>query len=446
MSFESSIIVILNSLIIPSILMSILCCISIYILNKELIRKEEIRKCFFISFIIGIFISTGSYSIILPAFCIITTFQLKNNRSNIKALLIIYVVYLFHTLYIFVYTFSGKSLYNIPTTRYSFLEFIILLPVIILSCLIIKSIVKRKKGYKKHTADKLRFRIILIISLPLTLMIFGIFPLIRANAIDNDKIHFITGNFIPAVLPLIAIILITIIVYNYDKSLEYSVKLKREIDEKKEIMEYSNMIEEMYGETRRFKHDYMNMLTPLKEYIDKADIEGLREFFYDNIIDMDKDIKWSNNNIDKLKYIKVDGLKAILSTKLIKAAGLNIDIKVEIIEDIQNIAMNIMDLCRIIGILLDNAIESAQKSEYPKLYVCLVNKDNYVTIVIENNFFGQKPKIYKIYEEGYSTNGKRRGLGLYSVKQILDKKYHNAFLNTSIEGNMFVQELWIKYI
>ncbi|MBZ9606661.1 GHKL domain-containing protein [Clostridium estertheticum] len=445
MSFETFIMVFFTYMIIPALLMSILCCISIYILNNEFIGKEEIRKYFFISIIIGIVISTGSYLIILPVFCIITIFQLRNNKSNIKALITIYVVYLLHTLYIFAYTFSGKNSQNIPL-KYSFLEFLILLPVVILSFFIIRSIVKRKKGYKELTADQLRFRMILITSIPLTLMICGILPLLTANAIDNDKIHFITGNFIPAVLPLIAIILITLIVYNYDKSLEYRVKLKRETKEKQGIAEYSNMIEEMYGETRRFKHDYMNMLTPLKEYIDKADIEGLREFFYDNVIDMDKDIKWSNSNIDKLKYIKVDGVKAILSTKLIKAAGLNIDIKVEIVEDIKNIAMNIMDLCRMLGILIDNAIEAAQKCEYPKLYVCLVNKDNYVTIVIENNFFGQKPKIHKIYEEGYSTNGKRRGLGLYSVKQIIDKKYHNAFLNTSIEGNMFVQELWIKYI
>ncbi|GCD12816.1 sensor histidine kinase [Clostridium tagluense] len=445
MTFETFIRKTLSCLIIPSLLMSILCCISIYILNKEFIGKEEIRKIFFISIIIGMPIGTGSYLITLPVLCIITIFQLRNTKSNIKALLTIYVVYLLHTLYIFAYTFSGKSLYNIPIS-YSFSEFFILLPVVILSCFIIMSVVKRKKSYKELTSDQLRFRMILITSIPLTLMIYGIFPFLTANTIDKDKIDFITSNFIPAVLPLIAIILITIIVYNYDKSLEYRVKLKRETKEKKEIVEYSNMIEEMYGQTRRFKHDYMNMLTPLKEYIDKGDIEGLREFFYCNVIDMDKDIKWSNSNIDKLKYIKVDGLKAILSTKLIKAVGLNIDIKVEIVEDIKNIAMNIMDLCRITGILLDNAIEAAQKCEYPKLYVCLVNKDNYVIMVIENNFFGQKPKIYNIYEEGYSTNGKRRGLGLYSVKQIIDKKYHNAFLNTSIEGNMFVQELWIKYI
>lgn len=202
----------------------------------------------------------------------------------------------------------------------------------------------------------------------------------------------------------------------------------------------------MYSETRRFKHDYINMLSPLKEYIDNEDIEGLSEFFYNNVIDMDKNIKWSNSNIDKLKYIKFSGLKAILSTKLIKASSMNIDINVHIVEDIDYIHMNIMDLCRIIGILMDNAIEASGECEAPKICIVVANKNDYVVIALHNNFFGDKPLIHKIYKEGFSTKGRGRGLGLYTVKNIIDIKYENVFLNTSIEGNVFIQEIWIKYI
>ena len=214
--------------------------------------------------------------------------------------------------------------------------------------------------------------------------------------------------------------------------------------EKREIDEYSHVIEDMYSETRRFKHDYINMLSPLKEYIDNSDIKGLHKFFYENVIDMDSDIKWGSSNIDKLKYIKDTGLKAILSTKLIKALSVNIDIKVEIVENIPDVSMNIMDLCRIVGILMDNAVEAAQECEYPKIKVCIVRKNDYVVIVIMNNYFGKKPVIHKIYKEGFSTKGKSRGLGLYTVKNIIDTKYDNVLLNTSVEENVFKQELMIK--
>ncbi|MCR1153368.1 GHKL domain-containing protein [Clostridium botulinum] len=392
-------------------------------------------------------LSTGSYTLILPILSVITIVQLKNNENEdkIKILITIYSVYFANTIYIFIYTFSGARLYNIPL-KYTLVQFIIMLFIIVTLCLIIKRIGSKKKKNEELSSAEIRFRMILIISTLLTVMIASIYIFTCTSIVNNQKIDFIMGNFVPEALPLISIIFTSIIVYYYDKSVEYRVKLRREIEEKNEIEEYSHIIEDMYSETRRFKHDYINMLSPLKEYINNEDIEGLSEFFYNNVIDMDKNIKWSNSNIDKLKYIKVSGLKAILSTKLIKASSMNIDINVHIVEDIDYIHMNIMDLCRIIGILMDNAIEASGECEAPKICIVVANKNDYVVIALHNNFFGDKPLIHKIYKEGFSTKGRGRGLGLYTVKNIIDIKYENVFLNTSIEGNVFIQEIWIKYI
>ncbi|NFB56192.1 GHKL domain-containing protein [Clostridium botulinum] len=447
MTFTNFINMFLHYTIIPSILMSILCFISIYILYKNIISISDIKKYFIISFVAGMVLSTGSYTLILPILSVITIVQLKinENEDKIKILITIYSVYFANTIYIFIYTFSGARLYNIPL-KYTLVQFIIMLFIIVTLCLIIKRIGSKKKKNEELSSAEIRFRMILIISTLLTVMIASIYIFTCTSIVNNQKIDFIMGNFVPEALPLISIIFTSIIVYYYDKSVEYRVKLRREIEEKNEIEEYSHIIEDMYSETRRFKHDYINMLSPLKEYIDNEDIEGLSEFFYNNVIDMDKNIKWSNSNIDKLKYIKVSGLKAILSTKLIKASSMNIDINVHIVEDIDYIHMNIMDLCRIIGILMDNAIEASGECEAPKICIVVANKNDYVVIALHNNFFGDKPLIHKIYKEGFSTKGRGRGLGLYTVKNIIDIKYENVFLNTSIEGNVFIQEIWIKYI
>ncbi|ACQ53523.1 GHKL domain-containing protein [Clostridium botulinum] len=447
MTFTNFINMFLHYTIIPSVLMSILCSISIYILYKNILSISDIKKYFIISFVVGMVLTTGSYTLILPILSVITIVQLKNNENEdkIKILVTIYGVYFANTIYIFIYTFSGARLYNIPL-KYTLIQFIIMLFIIVILCLIIKRIGSKKKRNRELSSDEIRFRMILIINTLLTVMIASIYIFTCTSIINNEKIGFIMGNFVPEALPLISIILTSIIVYYYDKSVEYRVKLRREIEEKNEIEEYSHIIEEMYSETRRFKHDYINMLSPLKEYIDNGDIEGLSEFFYSNVIDMDKNIKWSNSNIDKLKYIKVQGLKAILSTKLIKASSMNIDINVHIVEDIDYIHMKIMDLCRIIGILMDNSIEAAGECEAPKICIVVANKNDYVVIAVHNNFFGDKPLIHKIYKEGFSTKGRGRGLGLYTVKNIIDIKYENIFLNTSIEGNVFIQEIWIKYI
>lgn len=432
---------IINDEIVPAILSSILCCISIYILYKNTINIDKIKKYFLISFLVGIIIYIGSYILALPILSIITIIQLRNNKIKIPILVTIYLVYLANTIYVYIYGLLDSRLYNIPL-KYILIQFIIMLFIIVAACLIINSINLRKKVYRQISSSQIRLRVILIITVPLCILISQIYMFTHVT--DKEKIDFVMGNFVPQALPLIAIILEIVIIYYYDMAIKYEVKLKREIDEKREIEEYSHIIEDMYSETRRFKHDYMNMIIPLKEYIDNSDKQGLHKFFYDNIVDMDRNIKWNNTNIDKLKYIKVSGLKGLISTKIIKAMSINIDVKIDIIENINNISMNIMDMCRIMGILLDNAIEASQECEHPKISICIVNKNDYVVIALENNFSGNKPIIHKIYEEGFSTKGNDRGLGLYNVRNIIDKKYENVLLNTSIEKNIFIQELWIR--
>lgn len=426
---------------------SILCCISIYILYKDRTNLSGIKKYFFLSFIIGVVLRTGSYILVLPVFSIIAILELKNNHnlkdSNTEILITIFIV---HFLSVISIAFMGTSFYekgSIPF-KYAAPIFIVALILEVLICKIINIISYKRKNYKEISSSHIRNRMILSISIPIAISIGLVHPF--ADVTNIKASFFITDEFIPKCIPLITMILILIVIYNYDKSVRNEVSLKREIEEKYRIEEYAHMIEDMYSETRRFKHDYMNMLTPLKEYIDNDDLEKLRTFFYENVIDLDKDIQWSNSNIDKLKYINVTGLKAILSTKLIKALSMNIDIKVEIIEHINKISMNIMDLCRIIGILMNNAVEAAKECEYPKLCLCVVNKEDYVVIAIRNNFYGPKPVIHKIYKEGFSTKGKGRGLGLYTVKNIIDTKYENVFINTAIEDSMFIQELWIKEV
>jgi two-component system sensor histidine kinase AgrC len=67
-----------------------------------------------------------------------------------------------------------------------------------------------------------------------------------------------------------------------------------------------------------------------------------------------------------------------------------------------------------------------------------------VVLVFKNNFKGERPVIHKIWEKGFSTKGEDRGLGLYTAKNIIEKKYNNVFMNTSAEDSEFIQELWIK--
>lgn len=432
-------------LIVPSVSMSTLCSLTIYILYRNELKKAEIRKYFEISLLIGIILYTGSFVLILPALSIIVVNQLKNNnqKRNTIILTYIYSVYFLDFMLNFVYIFLGKA-YLATSFKSMLLKGLIMLALIPLSFLL-KATILKNKIHKNISKDAMRLKIIIKIIVPLCIIFTMILLIIFFNMLNQEKLAFVLGNITPQLIPLILIIFACVLVYNYDLGFEFRDKLSREINEKHEIEEYSRIIEDMYSETRKFKHDYMNMLLPLKAYIDSGNIEETKNFFYDNVLHMDKNIRWNNSNIDKLIYIKIVELKAALSAKLITAMGMNINIRVELVEDIEYISMNLVDLCRIVGILMDNAIEASNECEYPNIKVCVVNNGNYVIIVVKNNFFGDKPVVHKIFKEGFSTKGQDRGLGLYIVKDIIDKKYDNVSLNTIIEDKMFTQELWVKY-
>ncbi|MGH4124047.1 MAG: sensor histidine kinase [Clostridium sp.] len=423
-------------LVILPLILSMVPSIIIYELFKNSINKKLMFHYFIIGLITAIVLHTGSYLIVLPVL-VLTVIKHNDNPDTIKILLTIYITYFilsFKDLYIHI-NYNDNIIFNVPAMIVN----AVLIPTAFIVSKLIKVLLSKKQNLKKTTPNQIRLRMILVISIPLTLLIFSIFPFII-----RSKTSFSIMGIIPSILPLISVILILVIVYYFDKSVEFQVALNSERTELNQLREYTDLVENMYSETRKFKHDYMNMITSLNSYIENKDMTRLQQYFNLNIINMDKNINWNNSNIDKLKYIKIMGLKGLISSKLIKAITENIDIKVHIVEYIDYIFMDTLDLCRILGIFLDNAIEASIECEFPKIQLALIKKDDYISLIIENNFFGEAPKIHNIFKDGFSTKGSNRGIGLFNVKEIIDKKYPNVLLNTLIEDNMFINELWIK--
>ncbi|MGL5244298.1 MAG: sensor histidine kinase, partial [Sarcina sp.] len=148
--------------------------------------------------------------------------------------------------------------------------------------------------------------------------------------------------------------------------------------------------------------------------------------------------------LELLKNIHIIELKGILSAKVIKAKNSGIKVILDIADPICNISMNILDICKIIGILLDNSIDAAIKCSSPYIKIAIINKKNSVLFVIINNHNETLPSIDKLFTEGFSTKGSNRGLGLSNLKETLNK-YNNVLLDTSLEKNCFLQKLEIFY-
>ncbi|WP_339288367.1 GHKL domain-containing protein [Ureibacillus sp. FSL K6-0786] len=226
-------------------------------------------------------------------------------------------------------------------------------------------------------------------------------------------------------------------------SINETNKLKHEKIQKALFSQYMSSLNEINIEMQKFRHDYKNILITMERYIDNKDLDGLKKYFKEKIINTEKNTLLKNSLIHDLGNLELMELKGLLLTKLLTAVEKKIDIQIEIPEKIDSIYMDIIDLSRMIGILIDNAIEASIECENPFINLAIMKtNDNSVLMIIENNFTNTLD-IHQLYKNHYSTKKGNRGYGLNNVKDILNN-YPNVLMNTSIEENIFIQEIEIR--
>ncbi|MDP4177182.1 MAG: GHKL domain-containing protein [Bacillota bacterium] len=203
------------------------------------------------------------------------------------------------------------------------------------------------------------------------------------------------------------------------------------------------MVEQISSDLRSFKHDYINIIKIIGNYLDLKSYNELNEFFKRELMPESIKILRKDRCFLLLKHIKIDPLKGIMSSKIIIAQSKKIITKLNIIDDIDNLSISILDICRIIGVILDNAIEAAELCDNRFIEIAIFKNDKITTFIINNSCPTNTPPIYKIYEKNFSTKGLGRGVGLKSVRNIINEKYKNVTLNTQIENSVFQQELVI---
>ncbi|MBN2878798.1 MAG: GHKL domain-containing protein [Clostridia bacterium] len=219
-------------------------------------------------------------------------------------------------------------------------------------------------------------------------------------------------------------------------------RLEHGAEEMKRLEEYTANIESMYRDIRSIRHDYSNVISSMIGYLDENDMNGLREYFKNEIVPFAGRMETADNNMSVLSRVKDPSLKGVLAVKIIRAQENNIPVKIDINEDIKIKTVEILDINRIVGILLDNAVEAASECEKPYVDIGFVKSENTLIIAIVNSTLDRSVNLRRIFEPGFSTKGEGRGIGLANVSEILSK-YKNILLDTSIERNEFKQVIHI---
>lgn len=138
---------------------------------------------------------------------------------------------------------------------------------------------------------------------------------------------------------------------------------------------------------------------------------------------------------------------SLLSSKYYLATEQGITINLEVFLDLNEINMKIYELTRILGILLDNAIEASSQCNDKIINISFRNepKKNRQLIIIQNTYINKDVNTEEIFQKGYSSKLNTKdshGFGLWEVRQIL-KKRNNLNLYTTKNSKYFTQQLEI---
>lgn len=206
---------------------------------------------------------------------------------------------------------------------------------------------------------------------------------------------------------------------------------------------YIKTLNEMVDSLRGFKHDYNNMLQVVGGYISVNDMDGLNKF-YNQMVNESKKI---NNFIPLNSYIKDNpAIYGLLLSKISYSEIRKVNFTINVLNKIEIDNIKIYDLCKILGILLDNAIEAAEVSDKKFVELSIRENSDKSCLFIEiNNSCNENIDIESIFKDGFSTKKGHTGFGLWQTQKILNK-YKNCTLHTSFKHNVFSQKIEIKHI
>ena len=231
------------------------------------------------------------------------------------------------------------------------------------------------------------------------------------------------------ILILVSVVLLVLVIYLlyrildgiYDRRIvAYQNKLlKNEVDE----------VHNLYLTMRGWRHDYHNHMQSVKAYLAMDSLEEARAYL--DALEQDLD---DINLLFNTGNINAD---AVLNAKISLAIkkGIQVDYKAAVPK---TLAVSDIDLCVVIGNLIDNAVESCEKvapeNQFIRLYIGIFQKQLYLSV---SNATSET--VRKLDEQYISTKRGNHGHGLKRINKIVDK--YGGFVNRKNEPGVFVTEI-----
>lgn len=194
-----------------------------------------------------------------------------------------------------------------------------------------------------------------------------------------------------------------------------------------EIMQkYYAEVDNMYAKMRGWRHDYRHHIQTMKVHAAHGEYEEIDKYLDmldDDLTNVETVVKTGNRMAD-----------AILNSKLSLATKREIQVKAEANIPV-SLTVSELDLCIIIGNLLDNAIDACMElpPEERLIRIYMEMKGNYLYLALTNTAGGRKKKSLA------STKGEGHGFGISRIDAIVQK--YGGYVTRASEDGAFSTEV-----
>lgn len=269
----------------------------------------------------------------------------------------------------------------------------------------------------------------LLLNLIFAILAFSFQFLITGFYLDKLPIYIVIFSNIS----LIAYFLLSI--YSLTKTTQLEIT-SLSLEQEKEA---NRILKASQDELHGFRHDFSNIMCTIGGYVLVSDMDGLKKYYSQ----IQKDIT-KINNLSALNPDRINNpaVFVLISSKYSKALELGIEMNINVFLNLNTLNMKIYEFTRVLGILLDNAIEAAKECDVKTINL-EIRKDsarNRQILLIENTYKNKDIDTEKIYDKNFSTKKGNSGLGLWEVRKIL-KRNTNLNLYTTKNQEFFRQQL-----
>lgn len=251
----------------------------------------------------------------------------------------------------------------------------------------------------------LTYYIIALFIFNIAIMICVIISSINYSMMEKNMAGYITlGLGIINILSLLIFEIVT-------KESQIYWKMKLQVQQYDMQSKYFDDINNATMKLRGLRHDVTNHLGNIQGLLIYKEYDKLEEYLNKILDDIEE--------VDKIIITDYPAISALLNRKYAIANKHNINCSINI-ENLKNLNIDDVDICIILGNLLDNAIEANMKVEKTNrnLSLDISTKNNYLIINSVNSTIQGKASL-----NSTKDNKEMHGIGLKNVKKIVEK-YH----------------------